>query len=84
MPRTMTAEARKAISKAQRKRWKAFHAAQTAPDAEYVVPIPLATPNGGASVEHRIILHISGNDVALSVEDARHLRDALSQALSTP
>jgi hypothetical protein len=84
MARTISAENRKAIAKAQKKRWKAWRAAQQAPDAVAVEPIPAVTSNGHPRVDQRIVVLVADYEIPLTVEDARHLRDALSQALPTP
>jgi hypothetical protein len=90
MPR-MSAEGRKKIARAAKKRWKAWRAAQADAAAMETLTVQNvglhdAQPSNGhgASVEHRIIVHLSGAEHPLSVADARLLRDALSQALPTP
>jgi hypothetical protein len=82
MPRRpMTASERQAASVRMKRAWKTRRLRQA--KANHVPPLEPAS-NGATSVEHRIILHAAGSDLLLSVEEARSLRDALSQALPTP
>jgi hypothetical protein len=79
--RPMTATERQAVSARMKRAWKTRRLRMA--KANHVTPAEPAS-NGATSVEHRIILHTAGNDLLLSVEEARHLRDMLSQALPTP
>jgi hypothetical protein len=80
----MTATKRQAASARMRKAWKTRRLREA--KAQRVLndgAVALGATNG-TRVEYRIQLYIHDQEVALSVEDARHLRDMLSQALPTP
>jgi hypothetical protein len=82
MPRRpMTATERQAASARMKRAWKTRR--RRVAEANHVTPAEPAS-NAATSVDHRIILHAAGSDLLRSVEEARHLRDALSQALPTP
>jgi len=86
MPRRpMTASERQAASARMKRAWKTRRLRKA--KAQRVLDdgaIALEASNGTTSVDVRIVLRAAGSDLLLSVEEARHLRDALSQALPTP
>jgi len=84
MPRRpMTATERAAASVRMKRAWRTRRLRKAKANRVDQTPVEPVS-NGATSVEHRIILHAAGGDLLLSVEEARHLRDALSQALPTP
>jgi hypothetical protein len=80
----LSAEQKKRIAKAQKKRWKAWrkeHAVRIALPPVDDVPTNGPPSNGSVQVDHRLLLSISGHELQLTLDEARHLRDALSNAL---
>ena len=85
MPRRpMTASERLAASARMKRAWKTRRLRKTKA-ARVTQTLLVGTPtNGTVHVDHRIVLHVADHEMLLSIEEARVVLNALSQALPTP
>lgn len=77
MPRgPLSAEAKAKMSRAAKRRWARLKAIHN--------PHVPSEPTNGLRLERRLILHVHGQELTLSADEAHSLRHALNTLLAAP
>lgn len=83
MPKTLSAAAKQAISQAQKARWAAWRKRKHPKRHRVPDVLPVINPPGtnGAIAEMNVALHVQGQTVQLTSDEAAALYDALGVIL---